>query len=257
MVSEMMGERVADEQIVLLRELERQQANRGQGGLGLALDKLLTQVGRAPATFPRPERATDPFIQVRIEQARRLWQYGFAHALDQRPLTYFDSIPEVPESLRVLDPDLPHLTLVEPRVGVQRACGLIGVDGCKDKEVFPLPGTIEFPKSHPFWVRHDDGRSTRDLRAKTALDGVSDGVHLAPIELGVFAMLYHSQIFPVWKHGLLPGGNHAIFFHSSSHPERPFRLVGTRNSRGLTICDSGPNPSGRTVDHGHMRCRLA
>lgn len=98
--------------------------------------------------------ATKQTDDPRIIQATRFWELGFGSAFGFGKLEhYLTTIPEIPAELVGEDERFPVLLLVEPRLGLNRSCQLVGIDcGYKDHEIVPaVKCHPEF--TVPTWIR--------------------------------------------------------------------------------------------------------
>jgi hypothetical protein len=96
----------------------------------------------------------------RSTQARHLWELGFGRNGHHSLESYLASIPEVPERFEHRDPRFSHLILVDPRDGINRACGFAGLRCEANERAFDvyLPYWGDRPKDAAYWIICNDGR---------------------------------------------------------------------------------------------------
>ena len=151
----------------------------------------------------------------RKELGERLWNKAFGHAsaVKARSLeAYLAGIPQIPASLLEDDPDLPLLSLADPRPGLLWACRLLGIRheelGYKDGDAEPFDDRFMIP-AQPFWFRHDDGRKNRKRRPDHCRDELTGEILVGTAMEGVFAYAHHPGIVVPGEHVLdLPGTVH-------------------------------------------------
>ena len=129
-----------------------------------------------------------------------LWDRGFGRnrAIQaENFLAYLASIPQIPASLLADDPDLPLLSLADPRPGLLRNCRLLGIQfdelGYKDGDAVPFDERFVLPTA-PFWFRHDDGRTNRNRRPDHCRDALTGDIQAGTAMEGIFALTHHPSI---------------------------------------------------------------
>jgi hypothetical protein len=149
-------------------------------------------------------------IDQRKAQAIRLWNWGFGRELSFGSYdAYLATIPQVSESLLGDDPDLPLLSLADPRLGLFKICKLIGIRsrrlGTIDEDVAPFNERHADP-IEPFWFRHDDGRCNRGRRPDHCREELTGDILAGTALVGAMAYLHHPRIIVKDKHVIdLPG----------------------------------------------------
>ncbi|TAL51200.1 hypothetical protein EPN81_00640 [Patescibacteria group bacterium] len=153
-------------------------------------------------------KITDP----RAAMAKRLWDRGFGR--DEAVKTknfksYLQGIPQIPASMLVDDPELPFLSLADPRSGLLRICKLLGIKfeelGYTDGDAEPFDGRFILPII-PFWFRHDGGRKNRNLRPDHCRDEQTGDTLVGTAVEGLFAFAHHPEIVKEGEHIIdLPG----------------------------------------------------
>ncbi|MBI4256848.1 hypothetical protein HY626_02215, partial [Candidatus Uhrbacteria bacterium] len=121
-------------------------------------------LSRNPVGFASIIVIGDVMSDFRVELAQCLWNCGLGRdpAVNASDFEdYLDGIPQIPASLIAEDPDLPFLSLADPRPGLLQSCKLLGIKyeelGYTDEDAVPFDDRFVTPTT-PFWFRHDDGR---------------------------------------------------------------------------------------------------
>jgi len=176
--------------------------DRARGGIGEEVQELIRRLTSGGVAG----KSSDP----REIAAKLLWDKGFGNEAGVDSFeAYLAQIPKIPESLLADDPDLPLLSLADPRPGLVKACELIGVRhaelGYSEGDAVPCDERHTDP-TEPFWFRHDDGRRNRDRRPDHCRDECTGDVLAGTATVGAFAYLHHHQIVVENEHIIdLPG----------------------------------------------------
>ena len=179
--------------------------DQGGPGLGAELQAFFRQVTSGGVAG----KSGDP----RVIQAKRLWDRGFGCELELESFdAYLATIPQIPEGLLGDDPELPLLSLADPRLALTKACRLIGIPheelGYSDGVVVPFSDRYADPKK-PFWLRHDDGRPNKDRRPDHCRDKLTGDTLTGTALVGIMAYLHHPEIVVEGEHVIdLPGSVH-------------------------------------------------
>ncbi|MFA4845003.1 MAG: hypothetical protein WC654_00385 [Patescibacteria group bacterium] len=187
-------------QIGQLIEIDRAR----QGGIGSEVQELIMRFTSGGVAG----KLTDP----RWAQAKRLWDRGFGRdeAVNVKTFkAYLASIPQISASLIADDPDLPLLSLCDPRPGLVRSCKLIGIHheelGYKEGDAVPFDDRYIDP-TVPFWFRHDDGRRNHKRRPDHCRDELTGDILSGTAIVGAFSYLHHPEIVKEGEHVAdLPG----------------------------------------------------
>jgi hypothetical protein len=187
-----------------------------------ALDRALQERGEENGIHPHIveliSRLTSGGVagksdDLRHIQAKRLWDRGFGRELEFDSFdTYLATIPEIPARLLEDDPELPLLSLADPRLGLIKACELIGI---KHEEFSYTEGdAVPWDERHkdlvkPFWLRHNDGRTNRNRRPDHCRDECTGDILAGTALVGIMAYLHHPEIIVEDEHVIdLPGSVH-------------------------------------------------
>jgi hypothetical protein len=167
-------------------------------GIGFHIEELINRL--------TSHNATDQITDSRRVMARHLWDLGFGCFQGSRVRgfdIYLDSIPQIPLSLLVEDPELSFLSLADPRLGILQVCRLLGIQYEELKYVegdsVPFDERFKIPQQ-PFWFRHDDGRVNRNRRPNDCRRECVGGIQVGTAMEGIFAFVHHPQIIAENEH---------------------------------------------------------
>lgn len=188
--------------VAKLHEIQAARLRAGMPGIGPEVEALIRQLEMGG-------------VNQRRIQAKRLWDKGIGPEVKAKNFkVYLADIPEIPQSLLADDPTLPFLSLADPRVGLVKACSLIGIQhaelGYSEGDAAPFDERHTDP-TVPFWFRHDDGRENRGRRPDVCRDECTGGILVGTAITGAFVYLHHPEIVTEGEHIIdLPGSVHRV-----------------------------------------------
>ena len=146
---------------------------------------------------------------LREIQAKRLWEKGFGgdpNVLAKDFWDYLAGIPRISANLLADDPDLPFLSLADPRPGLVRSSALGFIQyGRNDGDAEQFDRRFLLPAT-PFWFRHDDGHRNRNRRPYRDWEWFAGDILAGTAMEGVFSYLHHPTIVKEGVHSVdLPG----------------------------------------------------
>ncbi len=186
---------------------------------------------------------------VRHIQAKRLWNLGFGQGFASFP-EYLATIPQIPKSLLGDDPELPMLSLADPRPGLVAICQMAGVEynPADSGQAIPLPGKPRLKDpTEPFWFRHDDGRPNRNRKPNQCLRNAKSGTIAGTALTGIMAFLHHP--------GILSDEGFCIDLPGSVSSTRGENCGSIRSDRGVVVLEVNGCASVASKNSGALRVR--
>ncbi len=181
--------------VAKLHEIQAARLSAGQEGIGSEVEELIRRLEMGGVN------------QWRI-QAKRLWDRGFGRDPSvgaKNFKAYLAGIPKIPEGLVADDPELPLLSLCDPRPGLLRSCRMLEIEyeelGYAEDSAEPFDQNFPLP-TEPFWFRHDDGRKNRNRRPDHCRDELVGDVLAGTALEGVFAYALHPTIVVENEHSI-------------------------------------------------------
>ncbi len=147
---------------------------------------------------------------TRVTQAKRLWDLGYGRALGYESFeVYLATIPEIPASLLADDPELPLLTLDDPRVPRTARAKLAGVKyaefGYNDQSHIPFDKRHETSKT-PYWFRAHNGRPNRGRKPSECRAELTGNLLAGTVDVGLALFTQHKNVVKEGEHVMeLPG----------------------------------------------------
>ena len=188
----------SNDQILALREIERSRVKKGLPGFHDDIQALIARYKDGAKVL----KSSDP----RLIQAKVLWDKGFGRELGFKTFkSYLATIPMIPVSLLADDPNLPLLRLVDPRLGIAKACKLFGIKfeelGYSDADAVICDARHETP-TEPFWVRAHDGRKNRSRRPDVCRDECKDKIFVMTAMVAIMTWVQDPSIIKQGEHVL-------------------------------------------------------
>ncbi|HBR80838.1 MAG: hypothetical protein UX09_C0020G0005 [Candidatus Uhrbacteria bacterium GW2011_GWE2_45_35] len=160
-----------------------------------------------------PNRRVLTASQLRRAQARILFERGFNQGVRgttaKTLAQYLRAIPPVPDFLFADDLELPLLFLADPRLGITKSCGLLGIKylgfDYDDQSVEPWDDRHRDPAG-PFWFRCHDGRPNHKCKPEDCRDECVGNRLAGTAMTGIMAYVQKPDIVKEGEHIIdLPG----------------------------------------------------
>ncbi len=199
-----MSDRLTDEHIRKLYQIQEARIKRGLPGIGDEMDKLIQKL------------MVDEFNKgpndLRTQQARCLWELGAVRSLSYRRFnSYLESIPEIPETLLDEDEKFPLLALDDPRpsrtLRVERV-GITyrGLTYKYDNESFVPRDELHAVPKEPYWFRANYGWKNRGREPKECLKECVGNILAGTADAGIALYVHYKKNLRLECHAmLLPG----------------------------------------------------
>jgi hypothetical protein len=156
-------------------------------GPGIAAEVLaIVEAQEAALGVPKPKRLNT----AREIQARRLWDLGIGRALKYESFeAYLATIPEPAEEIA----EKSYLTLVEPRIDLQKLCELAHIQYALNNRVLTYaPRHFEF--TEPTWIVIDPGRGLRRHTVSEYMEALANGEFGLTALQGIFAYIHQPSV---------------------------------------------------------------
>ncbi len=183
-----------------LHEIQKARLARNEPGIGPEVEELIRRLTSGGV-------AGKVVDDIRLIQAKRFFDRGFGRELGLKDFAaYLATIPTVPETLLADDPNFPLLVLGEPRLGLTRACELIGLRYTGSDQTL-----VPFDKRHaeptkPWWFSMHDGRRNRNRKPSDCRTSLGANEISATALRGVCTFLHHPGVIVQGEHCVdLPG----------------------------------------------------
>lgn len=133
----------------------------------------------------------------RVRQAQCLFEHGFGQALGIESFhAYLADTPEVPDSLRAEDPELPFLSLADLRLPPEEIRRLLGITLHESYAPDPVQhcDARHYIPPEMFWFRHDDGSNSRGRKAGVVRAECRGNILAGTALVGMMAHAHHGIV---------------------------------------------------------------
>jgi len=178
------------EQVRQLRQIEHAHVKTRGRGLHAEIQDLVIRASQQSRIVEGHFDSWGHYVQtvdynrIRVSQALDLWHEGWGRELGFGTFDeYLQTIPEVPAELLGEGGRYAYLTLVDARLSLSKACGLLHVvlDKCDDDSFVPFDPSVSSGAA-AYWIRAyaprcGDTRSVQERRASFEADETGLSVH--------------------------------------------------------------------------------
>jgi len=222
--------------VAKLDEIQSARLRRGMSGIGLEIEELIRRLESGGVAGKSAD--------IRETQAKRLWDLGYGRELNIPTFeTYLATIPEVPASLLADDPELPLLTLDDPRLPLTVRARLAGVRhaelGYNDGDLVPFDERHKTPAG-PYWFRAHNGRSIRNKKPSDCRKACTGKLLSGTADVLIALFTHHKDVAKEDEHIMDGPGS--------------VRREDRACCSYLEVWDGGPRLYGDLVDDAYPRC---